>query len=158
MKKAILAGGVAILVASCQTGAAPRQQVQFCLTEEANADELRRILQGLARKHDMEFTDRSAETERELRSLGDLPPEVQRSFPIINLYVRRSDGLGIGGGNSGLPSNQVVLGFTTGGSSADRRLFVREVLSRLELKWNVQGAAPGEGARPLVCAEKRAVD
>ncbi len=146
-KQPLICGSLFILLTGCRvSGSHPQQQVQFCLTEEQNGDELRRTLQQVAQEHQMRFTDRSEDTENELRSFPDLLPEVRRSFPIINVSVSRPDGLGVGGGNSGLPANQIGLGFTAGADSGQTRVFTQDVLARLERKWDV---FPAQGLVPL---------
>ena len=136
------------LVGCGSAGEGPFLQVQFCLTDMAGADELKRILRRVASDEGLEFTDRSAETDAELRSMReDLPPSVQRSFPIINVSMRGEDNTGLGAGNAGLPSNQVVVGF--GPHTAKERAFAQRTIQRLQQTWNLVQVPEGHGALPM---------
>ena len=131
----------------CRPGEGPFLQVQFCLTEAAGADELKQVLREIARDEGMEFGDRSAETQAELRSFGDdLPIEVRRSFPIINIGVRRDD-IGVGGGNLGLGPDQVSLGFSR--DTPEGRLFAKRTVQRLQRTWKLVKVPNDRGAFPL---------
>ena len=134
-------------VSACGHGEGPFLQVQFCLTAEAGTTELKQVLQQIAHDERMEFTDRSADTDTELRAMKDaLPPVVAHSFPIINVSVH--DGaLGLGGGNLGLGPNQVALGF--GPNTAEGRAFASRAVHRLELNWKLVRVPTDKGAFPL---------
>jgi hypothetical protein len=101
----------------------PFLQVQFCLTEQADAGQLKEVLKAIAREEKPQFFDRSADTNAELRALSNLPLEVARSFSIMNVAVRSGDGHGLSGGNSGLPSDQVSFGFSP--DTAQARAFAQ---------------------------------
>lgn len=145
--------GLAALFAGCQRGERPLVQVQFCLHPGASRDHLKAALREIAENRAMQYFDWSAQTEADLRSLKDLPPEVRRSFPIINVAVRRKDGMGVGGGNSGLPAGQVSLGFTAGGDKGEAEAFAKEVIDRLEKQWDLVRVPADRGAFPLDCPQ-----
>ncbi|GAA4743690.1 hypothetical protein GCM10023264_06130 [Sphingomonas daechungensis] len=105
------------------------------------------MLRQIARDEEMEFGDRSAETNEELRAMGNsLAPEVERSFPIINVFVRRGD-IGVGGGNVGLGPNQVALGFSR--DTTEGRLFAKRTVHRLQQTWMLVKVPNDRGAFPL---------
>ncbi len=134
-------------MAGCRPGEGPFLQVQFCLTKAAGADELKRVLREIARDEGMEYGDRSADTNEELRSMGNsLPAEVRQSFPIINVDVQRGD-IGVGGGNLGLGPNQVALGFSRDSRAA--RLFANRTVHRLQQTWKLVKVPNDRGAFPL---------
>lgn len=144
---ALLSSFIALTVMSCRGGERPFLQVQFCLTEAAGADELKRVLREIARDEGMEFGDRSAETNEELRSMeNSLSPEVRQSFPIINVGVRRGD-IGVGGGNLGLGPNQVALGFSR--DTPAGRNFAKRAVQRLQQTWKLVKVPNDRGAFPL---------
>lgn len=135
---------VALSMVGCTGGQEPFLQVQFCLTETAGAAELKRVLQEIARDEGMEFGDRSADAEAEMRSLGDaVPIEVRRSVPVINVSVRHGD-VGLGGGNMGLGADQVALGF--GPDSAAGRAFANRTVQRLQRTWKLVRVPNDRGA------------
>jgi hypothetical protein len=105
------------------------------------------VLREIAHNERMEFGDRSAETTEELRFMGNsVPPEVRRSFPIINVDVRRGD-IGVGGGNLGLDPNQVTLGFSR--DTPAGRLFANRTVHRLQQTWKLMKVPNDRGAFPL---------
>jgi hypothetical protein len=123
-------------------------QVQFCLTDAASAAELKHLFQNIARAEGLTFGDRSADTEIELRAMKDhLPPDVRRSFPIINIGVESAKGWGASAGNAGLPANQVSVGF--GPDSPEARRFAERTVRRLRQTWTVFTVPEGRGAFAL---------
>ena len=146
-KLTLFASLITLSLVSCTGGERPFLQVQFCLTKKAGAAELKRVLREIARDEGMEFGDRSADSEAELRSMGDaVPPEVRHSVPVINVSVRRGD-VGLGGGNMGLGPNQVALGF--GPDSAAARAFANRTVTRLQRNWKLVRVLNDRGAFPL---------
>jgi hypothetical protein len=146
--KALLASLIALSVTGCRGGEGPFLQVQFCLTNKAGAAEFKRVLQAIARDEGLEFGDRSAETEAELRSLGNsIPPDVRRSFPAINVSVRKGN-VGLGGGNLGLGPDQVSIGFG-GPASPEQRAFAQRTLQRLQQTWELVRVPSDRGASRL---------
>jgi hypothetical protein len=138
----------ALALVGCRSpGEGPFLQVQFCLTGTAGADELKRVLRQVARDEGLKFTDRSAETEAELRGSRDLPPTIQRSFPIINVSMRGGDDTGLGAVNAGLPANQVVIGFSP--HTAKEQAFAKRTVQRLQQTWKLVRVPEGKGAFPL---------
>jgi len=142
---------MSILVLACRREEGPSLQVQFCLGPDASSDDLKHTLRQLAKEEGMRYVDRSAETEAELRALEQLPPEVQRSFPIINVSIIRDDGMSLGGGNSGLPANQVTLGLNVGSDERTGQAFVKKALNRLQQRWDPIFVPRDRGAFPLPC-------
>jgi hypothetical protein len=142
----ITIGVLAIPLSGCEKG--PQlPHVQFCLSRTGDAKVLKETIRRIAKEERIQFFDWSSRTEELLRS--DPGSDINQSFPLINVGLRRKDGLGVGGGNAGLPANQVSFGFTEGSSRAEAERFSQKVISRLSQTWNVQRVADGVGARPL---------
>jgi hypothetical protein len=138
---------LALVVSACGHGERSFLEVQFCLSRAAGIPELRKILQQIARDEHMDFTDRSAATEAELRDMKEmLTPEVLRSFPIINMSMRRG-AVGLGGGNLGLGPDQVALGF--GPDTPEGRAFATRAVHRLQENWRLVHVPANKGAFPL---------
>lgn len=133
-------------------GEHPFLLVQFCLTESAGPDELRSVLSQIAERESIKVTDRSADSEAELKAMNSLSPDVQRSFPLLNMSMR-GNGIGLGASNLGLPANQVVVGF--GGDTGANRAFAKRTLQRLRQTWTLVRVPDGRGAFPLkTCPDK----
>lgn len=138
---------VAVAISGCEQRTTPRS-VQLCLTEQNDANVLKRVLAEIGAKEGIEFFDWSAETDQQLRR-SDQRFNLEASFPIINVAVRRKDGMGIGGGNAGLPANQVVLGFTNGQDLTEAQAFANRTMARLGRTWSIVKVPKGKGAFPL---------
>ncbi len=138
---------VALSISGCEQRTTPRS-IQFCLTEQNDAHDLKKVLAEIGAEERIEFFDWSAETDKLLRGL-DQKFNLEASFPIINVGVRRKDGMGVGGGNAGLPSNQVSLGFTNGQDPAEAQAFANRTVARLEQTWSIVKVPEGKGAFPL---------
>ncbi|HXH53437.1 MAG TPA: hypothetical protein VNH53_08430 [Sphingomicrobium sp.] len=141
----------------CQSRGGPPMQIQLCLSlREGDANELKRVFQEIARAEKMDYFDGSAETQRQLEQI-DESFDIRKSFPLINIAVRRRDGLGVGGGNAGLPADQVAFGFTSGRDRKETKQFAERVIYRLARTWEVERIPEGQGAFPLDrCNDQRA--
>jgi hypothetical protein len=146
----ILAIPIILGLVCCQSMGKRSPQIQFCLSQDRNADELKRTFKEIGTREKIEYFDWSTETQRQLEQLE---PRLQgrQSFPLINIGVRRQDGLGVGGGNAGLPTNQVRFAFTDGQDKEESRRFARRVVARLSQTWQLQQVPAGQGAFPLKC-------
>lgn len=146
-----------IIAAACAmgtTGCQPRNeslaQIQFCLTEGSDSEKLKAVFQELGRSENITYFDWSSETQKLLEG-SDNRFDIRKSFPIINIGLRRKDGLGVGGGNAGFPAEQVAFGFTSGTDLNEARRFSRRVVNRLTKTWTVHYVPPNKGAFPLNC-------
>lgn len=147
-RMAVISIGIFIGLSGCGQGEDSFRSVQFCFSETQGADELKRMLRQIADEEAMRFTDRSADAQAEIQAIGDLPEEVARSFPLIVVNIQNAE-FGVGGGNLGLGSNQVALGF--GPDSHEARTFATKTVRRLEEVWDVVAIPDGQNAFPLNC-------
>lgn len=141
----------ACLLGSCRAGERPFLIVQFCLNGNEEVAELRAVATSIAREYRMRFIDNSAGTQDFADSEPLANKVLGKSKPIIDFEVERSDGLGFGVGNLGLPANQVALGFSKGAERSDTDRFYRRVLSTLKAKWKLYKVPDGRGALPIKC-------
>lgn len=148
----LVISALGVCAGACGHGEGPFRQVQFCLASGAGTPQLKQALQQIAREEHMTFTDGSSQTQSDLNHMKDaLPSSVVRSFPIINVDVRRGN-VGMGGTNLGLGSNQVVMGF--GPNTPEGRAFADRVIRRLQQRWKLVDVPGDRGAFPLTDCPK----
>jgi hypothetical protein len=145
----VVVGFLALLPLGCAPGTRPFQVVQLCVHDRDGATQLIGDLRELAKSMHMEFFDSGAITEKDLASIGYRGREREDGSEMISIGLLRRDGLGIGGGNLGLPGYQVALGFSKGADEAESRRFAGEVINRLERQWHVEVLPPGSPATPM---------
>lgn len=137
------------LLLGCTPGKRPFLMVQMCLANDQGVSDFIDELRAIATVEKMDFLDNSANTKRELDAVGYAGDERTRGSPVINIGVQRSDGLGIGAGNLGLPGYQVALGFSAGSSTTEAQAFANRVVSQLEQRWRISFVPAGSGAKPM---------
>ena len=136
-------------------GKRPFLMVQVCLGSEKNLPVFIGVMRSIARSESMKFIDNSAQTQKDLESIGENIPHAKPTGQIVNIGVERGDGVGLGAGNLGLPKNQVAIGFSEGANSRDARKFADAVVHRLGERWSVEVVPPNEGARGMkTCSEQ----
>lgn len=138
-----------LLLFGCTQGKRPFLIVQLCLSNGAGVTEFIREMKSIAVLEKMEFLNNSANTKRNLEVLGYSGSERTNGSPVINIGVLRSDGLGVGGGNLGLPGYQVALGFSVGSDDAEAREFANRVIKRLGQHWHIEMVPSGQGDKPM---------
>ena len=122
---------------------------QFCLSkEEGDAFKLKEEVKRISRLERIDYFDWSTETQKLLEQSED-KFDANKSFPLINIAIRQRDGLGLGGGNAGLPANQVAFGFTVGSDKKESRKFAIRVFNRLSNIWKITEIFSRTGAFPL---------
>ena len=109
-------------------------QVQVCLKDAEGVDEFKRALRQIADAKGMEFADRSAEAETELRDLK--VKEAASWFPLIVVGLSGPKNLYVGGSNAGLSPHQVGLGFSPNTDAG--RAFAKRTVHRLRQNWTVE--------------------
>jgi hypothetical protein len=137
-----------LALTSCTEGKKPFRVVQFCVHDSAGAVQLINELKQLAATEHLEFFDSSKATEKDLKDIGYRGRERSDGSPMINVGSLRNDGLGVGGGNLGLPGYQVALGFSKGSDNAEAQRFADRVVDQLNRQWRVQVLPAGASANP----------
>lgn len=159
MKSYILLPAVLISLAgmlcSCTPGKPPFLMVQLCLRDEQNLARFTSMVKSIAQSEGMEFIDRSAATEVELRSTDHVLDKLKQNTPIINLGIQGKDGVGMSAGNLGLPDYQVAIGFSEGLKPSEAHRFADTVVESLRQVWHVETVPTGRGAFPLKTCEKQ---
>ena len=149
MKRLTALFGSFLLLANCGQGEPPFRQIQFCLNNKADINNLKGVVQAIARSEKMEFTDRGAEAEAELESIKKDIPQTPVAHPTIVLDAHRQDGLGFGGMNLSDAPLQMALGFSKGRDEAEARQFAAKVVQTLSTKWIIHEVPQNRGAFPL---------
>lgn len=105
-------------------------------------------LKAVAASTEMKFIDNSEATKRDLTTVGYVGRDRTDGSPVINVAVKRGDGLSVGAVNVGLPGYQVALGFTESSDRLETQRFVSAIIKRLEKHWEVEKLPTGTGALP----------
>jgi hypothetical protein len=109
-------------------------------------------MQSIAQSEGMRYIDNSERTKAELEEIRKTAPTTPTST--LNIGASDADGVGFGAGNLGLPSDQVVVGFSEGSNPLKAHRFADTVVSKLKKQWYVETVPAGRGALPMPnCAE-----
>jgi len=107
------------------------------------------IMRDVASSQDLQFIDSSSSTEKSLNATRDAGLVKLSHVPTINVEIEGKHGLGVSASNLGLPSNQVVLGFTAGADTAKARKLSDNLVQALSRQWRVEKVEKGKGAFPM---------
>jgi hypothetical protein len=121
--------------------------VNVCLKDKQGVSEFLGLLQSIAVSEHMHFVDGSTQTQRDLKSIGAKMDKLQTPGSVLNIGIDRGDHNVMMGGNLGLPTYQVALGFS-GEPPADRR-FADMLVKQLGALWEVETVPAGQGAFPM---------
>ena len=119
-------------------GERPFLMVQVCLENEQNLPNLVSMMQSIAKSEGMKFIDNSAQTQRDLESIGEIIHQAKPTSEVINIGIESDNGAWLTAGNVGLPKNQVVLGFSEGAKPSEAHKFADAVVHRLEERWHIE--------------------
>ena len=140
---------LAFLTSSGCVGKHPFKQVQLCLDDQSNVNLFIQTMKDLSIANGMKFTDRSAETNKELAALNAKP-----DYEVMNISARRNDGVGWAAGNTGLSEFEVSIGFGHAPNLTAAHEFANVAIKSLEQKWRVYDVPQGQGAFPG-CIEQK---
>jgi len=126
----------------------PFLTAQLCVQDKAGMAQLIDELRAVAVARGMRFADNSADTERDLGTVGYAGRERADGSPVLNVAVEREDGMGVGAVNVGLPGYQVALGFTEGSDRLETQRFADAIIRELEKYWQIERLPPGSGVLP----------
>ena len=139
---------ILLALPSC-VGKRPYKQVQLCLHNRASSHLFVQMMKEMSVAHGMKFTDRSAETNREMTTL-----KVKPAYEVMNISAIRHDGVSWGAGNTGLSEFEVSIGFGEGSNPTAAHEFANAVIGALEKEWHVFHVPKDRGAFPRCAAEK----
>jgi hypothetical protein len=137
------------LLVGCTPGKPPLLMVQLCLNDDQGATEFTSMMRSIAASENVKFVDGSAETQRELKATGAKMDKLGTPGAVINIGFDRGDLNLMMGGNLGLPTYQVALGFAADPNPSEAQRFADLVVQRLATRWHVETVPAGTGALPM---------
>ena len=141
-----ICAAVAAVGGGCSPARPPFRQVHFCLAGPREVPAFVSVMRSLAQSHGMEFTDRSVDTEAELRSLPNVSFPI--AHPFVNISADHVGDVSFGAGNAGLPTRQMTIGFNGRDPKAARK-FANATVARLSRRWRIYEVPNHRGAAPL---------
>jgi hypothetical protein len=148
--KVLLSWTTSVLLAmllGCAQGERSFLIVQVCLDDRQDLSAFRNLIESVAIAEHMQFTDRSDETQRELRSINN--PDVPQASPVINFGIIGEDGIGLTAGNMGMPPNEIAVGFTGASDLPRAHQFANSVVAKLQEQWHVESVPAGTAAQGM---------
>lgn len=135
-------------VAGCGSGGHSFLTVQGCLIDQRGTADFENRLRAIALDEHMSFLDDSAEVARQLKDSGYAGNERTNGTSVLQIYLRRDDGVGLTATNIGLPGFEVALGFADGSDPRQARAFANRVLENIGASWMLETVPTGMGAMP----------
>jgi hypothetical protein len=133
----------------CAPGKRPFLQARACLKNGEGASAFASELQSIAREEGVNLIDGSAQTKKNLGTVGYVDRERKDGSSFIYVGIELGDGIGMTAGNLGMPGYQVAVGFSEGSNPARAHRFATKVINRLSSHWRVE-LVPGEvGVTPM---------
>jgi len=145
--KAVLGTAAVLALGSCGEGKPPFLMLQMCLHNQAGVEEFKRIMQSIALDERLKHIDSSDATQRDLKAMDVSGPNMHSSGGLIYVGVEGDDGLGLEGGNLGLNTYDVAIGFN-GPDLVKARAFAEFVRAKLAKRWTLKVVPPNSGAFP----------
>lgn len=121
--------------------------VQVCLKDQQDVSELRNLILSIANAEQMEFIDRSDDTRRELQSINN--PNLDDVSQVINFGIIGEDGIGLTAGNTGMPPNEIAIGFTGVSDPPRAHQLANSVVNKLKERWLVETLPEGTVAQGM---------
>jgi hypothetical protein len=123
--------------------------IQLCVKDDQGVTEFMNMMRSIAASEHMTFVDGGAQTQRDLKDIGAKFEKLDTPGSVINIGIDRGERTFVMGGNLGLPTYQVVLGFS-GEEDREEVLRLADVVAkRLGTVWQVQTVPAGKGALPM---------
>lgn len=132
----------------CSEGKRPFRMVQFCLADANEIPAFTSFMNVIAQDNQMEFGDRSGQTQEELRSLASDQKTVPVNERAVNIGANRGSDFSFSASNLGMPARQIVIGFN-GDNLEAAKTFSNVVVKELSTRWRVHEVSEAEGASPL---------
>jgi hypothetical protein len=152
---AFLKGLIAFTVVSlmtlggCSEGKRPIATARMCLPNSDDVAEFVTLLRETGQSNRMTFFDRTSETRVDLRALGSPNGTVGSDGFILNVGIRRPDGMGVTASQLAGPGLQVALGFSKAEDPAEANRFAAAVIDKLKRRWRVELFPDGAGVQPF---------
>lgn len=137
------------LLLGCARGKQSLLTIQLCLNDDRGVSEFKSIMRSIAVAENLKFVDGSAETQRNLKITDAKFDKLNIPDSVINIGLDRGDRNLMMGGNLGLPTYQVALGFSSDPNPTEAQRFADVVVKRLGTRWQVETVPTGTGALPM---------
>lgn len=148
-RQLLLSATLVVWLVACNGAPRPYLIVHVCVRDDRGFEILRSELAQVADSMHMTYVDGSEWTQRSVERMTTDTVKRSDNTPYLNIQLNRSDGLGVGAGNLGLPGYEVALAFNAGRDHAESVRFANDVVGRLRGHWNVDTVPAGEGAKPM---------
>ena len=137
------------LLLACTPGKRPLLMIQLCLNDDQGVSTFMSTMRSIADSEKVKFVDGSAQTQRDLKTIGAKMDKLDTPGAVINIGFDRGDRNLMMGGNLGLPTYQVALGFSADPNPSEAQRFADTVVKRLGTRWQVETVPAGTGALPM---------
>jgi hypothetical protein len=136
------------LLCGC-TGKRPLLMIQLCVKDDPGVADFMNTMRSIAATEHMTFVDGGAQTQRELKTVGAKFEKLDAPGSVINFGIDRGGHTLIMGGNLGLPTYQIAMGFSGAEDPMEMKRLAEVVVKQLTTRWPVQTVPDGTGALPM---------
>jgi hypothetical protein len=123
--------------------------IQLCVQDDQGVSQFMNMMRSIAVSERMTFVDGSAQAQRGLKDTGAQFEKLDTPGSVVHIGIDRGGHTLMMGGNLGLPTYQVALGFSGADNTEDVLRFADRVVKKLETTWPVQTVPAGTGALPM---------
>lgn len=145
-----------ILLSGCAKRDETYLTVQMCVHDQEGVKHLKDMMRAAADAENLQFVDGSSETSENLKATGADKALKRDPALAINIGIKGTGGTFVMGGNLGLPSYQVALGFGTGSDPTRAHQLSDRLVRLLSAKWDVETVPQGKGVFPMETCENGA--
>lgn len=142
---------LALPTTSCVPAVAQISAFQFCFSSHKDVNYLKALLQTIALKEHMRYSDDSGETYDNLVGMDIDKMTRMRREKFIKVHIRAEDGLGASAINIGTEDQAIVL--VSAGREIDvAHAFADRIEATLKKHWNIHTTEGHKPNYPLDCA------
>ena len=133
----------------CTPGKRPLLMIQLCVKDDQGVADFMNAMRAIAASEHMTLVDGSAQTQQELKDIDAKFEKLDTPGSVINFGIDRGDHSLVMGGNLGLPTYQIAMGFSGDEDPKKMKRLADVVAKRLAALWQVQMVPDGIGAFPM---------
>ena len=123
--------------------------IQLCVKDDRGVADFMNAMRAIAASEHMTLVDGGAQAQRDLKTTGAKFAKLATPGSVINFGIDRGKHSIVMGGNLGLPTYQVAMGFSGAEDPEEMKRFADVVVKRLAMLWPVQMVPDGTGAFPM---------
>jgi hypothetical protein len=136
-------------LSGCTPGKRPLLIIQLCVKDDRGVADFMNAMRAIAASEHMTLVDGGAQAQRDLKTAGAKFAKLATPGSVINFGIDRGKHSIVMGGNLGLPTYQVAMGFSGAEDPEEMKRFADVVVKRLAMLWPVQMVPDGTGAFPM---------